>query len=104
MFRKDIDELEKIMEEKEIAPEIQRAIIGSMKDVWSGNYPHPFAFGHAHFGRGLFLQSILTDQADMGWINFFSGRWSVKWKEAQKSHYRNNKKKMSARSLAITIL
>ena len=78
VFRKGIDELEKIMEEKETSSEIQRAIIGSMKGVWSGNHPHPFTFGRAHFGRGLSLQNILSNQADIGWINFFSGRWSFK--------------------------
>ena len=66
------------MEEKEIAPEIQLAIIGKMKGIRSGNHPHPFTFGRSQFGRGLSLQSILSDQSDIGWINFFSGRWSVK--------------------------
>ena len=56
------------MEEKETAPKIQRAIIGSMKGARNGNHPHPFAFGHAQFGQGLSLQSILSDQADIGCI------------------------------------
>ena len=73
VFRKGIDELEKIMEEKETAPKIQQAIIVSMKCVQRGNHPYPSTFGRAHFGRGLSLQSILSDQADIGWINFFSG-------------------------------
>ena len=73
VFKKGIDELEKIMEENETAPNKERAIIGSMNGVQSGNHPHPSTFERAHFGRGLSLQSILSDQADTGWINFFSG-------------------------------
>ena len=70
----------------------------------SGNHPHTSTFGRAHFGRGLSLQSILSDHANIGWINFFLGRWSVKWKEAQKRHYRNMNKKKSASSWAVAIL
>ena len=82
VFKKGIDELEKIMEEKETAPEIQRAIIGNMMGMRSGHQPPPSTFGRAHFGQGLSLQSMLSDQTDIDWINFFSGRWNVKWKEA----------------------
>ena len=78
VFKKGVDVLEKIMEDKETAPDIQRAIIGSMNVVKRDNNPHPLSFGHAHFGRGLSLQSILSDEAEIGWINYFSGRWSVK--------------------------
>ena len=66
VFKKGIDELEKIMEEKETAPEIQQAIIGSMMGVRSGNHPHPSTFGCAHFSWDLSLQSILSDQSDIG--------------------------------------
>ena len=61
------------MEEKETAPELQRAITGNLMDMRTGNQPRPSTFGRAHFGRGLSLQSILCDQTDLGWINFFSG-------------------------------
>ena len=44
VFEKGTDELEKIMEEKETAPEIQRAIFGSMMGMRSGNQPHPSTF------------------------------------------------------------
>ena len=46
----------------------------------------------------------MSDQADIGWINFFSGRWSVKWKEAQKRHYCHMNKKKSARSWTVAVL
>ena len=49
MFKKGIDELEKIIEEKEIDLDIQRAIIGSMKGVCNGNHPHSLTFGRAHY-------------------------------------------------------
>ena len=104
VFGKGIKELEQIMEEKETAPELQQAIIGGMNGVRSGTRPHPYTFGRANFGRGLSLQSILSDQADISWIKLFLGRWSIKWKEAQKHHYRNMNKKKSARSWAVAII
>ena len=85
------------MKEQEKAPELQRAITGNLMGMRTGNQPHPHSFGRAHFGRGLSLHSILCDQADLGWINFFSGRWSVKWREAQQRHYRNMNKRKSAK-------
>ena len=63
---KGIDELSKIMEEKKTAPEIHRAIIGNLMGMRTGNQPHTYSFGRAHFGRGLSLHSILCDQADLG--------------------------------------
>ena len=81
MFKKGIDELEQILNEKETAPDIQKAIIGSLNGIQMSNLPHRYTFGQTHFGRGLSLQGIMSDQADIGWINFFSGWWSVKWKE-----------------------
>ena len=104
VFKKGIDELEKILEEKETAPELHRAIVGNLMGMRSGSQPRPATFGRANFGRGLSISVILSDQAEIGWINFFSGRWSVKWKEAQKRHYRNMNKRKSAKSWAVAIL
>ena len=73
VLKKGIDELVKIMEEMETAPEIHRVIVRNLMGMRSGHQPRPSTFGRAHFGRGLSLQSILGDQADLGWINFFSG-------------------------------
>ena len=103
MFKKGIDELEKIMEEHETAPELQRAITGNLLGMRTGSQPYPHSFCQAHFGRGLSLHSILCDQVDLGWINFFSSRWSVKWREAQQHHYRNMNKRKSARSWAVAL-
>ena len=58
------------MEEKETAPDIQKAIIGSLSGLQIDNLPHQYTFGIAHFGRGLSLQGIMSDQADIRWINF----------------------------------
>ena len=66
VFKKGIDELEKIMEEHETAPELQRAITGNLLGMRTSSQPHPHFFGRAHFGRGLSLHSILCDQADRG--------------------------------------
>ena len=50
MFKKGIDELEKILDEKEIAPNIRKAIIDSLNGMRIGNLPHQYTFGRAHFG------------------------------------------------------
>ena len=102
--KKGIDELKKIMEEKETAPEIQRAIISNMMGMRSGHQPHPSPLAMHTLVKFFLLQSILSDQANIGWINFFLSRWSVKWKEAQKQHYRNMNKRKSAKSWAVAIL
>ena len=104
VFKKGIDELVQIMEEQETAPELQRAITGNLMGMRTGNQPHTHSFSCAHFGRVLSLHSILCDQTDLGWINFFSGRLSVKWREAQQRHYRNMNKRKSTRSWAIAII
>ena len=104
VFIKGADEMEQLLEDKDIAPALQRAIIGSMKGARSGTHPHPSTYGRAQFGCGLSLQSIVSDQVDIRWINFLSGRWSVKWKEPQKRHYFNMNKKKSARAWAMVIL
>ena len=104
VFIKGVDEMEQLLEEKDTAPALQRAIIGSMKGVWDRNHLYPSTYWQAQFGRSFSLQSIVSDQVDIGWINFLSGRWSVKWKEAQKRHYLNMNKKKSARAWAVAIL
>ena len=77
-FKKGKHELERILDEKGTAPNIRKAIIGSLNGIRIGNLPHRYTFGRAHFGQGLSLQGIMSDQADIDWINFCSGRWSVK--------------------------
>ena len=54
------------MDEKNIAPDIQRAIIDSLNGIQIGNLPYYSTFGQAHFGRGLSFQGIMSDQADIG--------------------------------------
>ena len=89
--------MEQILDEKETAPDLQKFIIGSLNGVQIGNLPHKYTFDRANFGLRISLQGIKSDQADIRWIDFFSGRWSVKWKEAQNRHYLNMNKKESAR-------
>ena len=50
------------------------------------------------------ISGILCDQAEIGWINFLCGRWSVKRKEAQKRHYLRMNKKKSACLCTIVII
>ena len=49
-----------------------------------GKDPHVTAFGSASFDDDLTLSTIMRDQERIGGLNFFSGQWIVKWKDAQK--------------------
>ena len=61
MFKKGIDELEMILDEKGTAPDIWKAIIGSLNDIQIGNLPHQYTFGCAHFGHVFFsLSKVLS--------------------------------------------
>ena len=82
VFMKGIAKMEQILEEKETSPDPQKEIIDILTGVRIGNLPHQHSFGCANFGHGLTLQGIMCDLADIGWINFFSGGWSVKWSKA----------------------
>ena len=86
VFKKKTDELKKILEEKEIASDIQNAIIGWLTIAWRGGNRRTITFGTTNFGDDLTLSGILRDQVGIGCLNFFSGRWRVKWREAQKRH------------------
>ena len=46
----------------------------------------------------------MQDQHCIGWINFFAGRWGMKWKEAQKRHYMRMNMKKSAKLCVVAIL
>ena len=74
VFKKGLNELAEIMDELDTSPELQRAITGNMLGMRSGNQPHSHSFGNAYFGHNLSLHSILCDQAELGWMNFFMGR------------------------------
>ena len=86
--------MEMILEEKEISPD----------GVRTDTLPHQYSFGRANSGLCLTLQGIMRDQANIGQIKFFSGPFSVKWKEIQKHHYCNMNKKKSARLWVVAIL
>ena len=85
-WRKNLNKLQKEMEYLETAPIITRTIIGSLRHVHNGTNPSVYSFGDSAFGGGITIRGIIEDQADIGWTNFLCGRWSVKWKEAQKRH------------------
>ena len=70
-FKKGITELEQILEDKETASNLQKAIIGSLNNVQICNLPHQYIFGNAHSGQGLSLQNIMSDQAEIGWVISF---------------------------------
>ena len=58
-----------------------------MKRVRSSTNPTPYFFDCSSSNGCFTITSILCDQSDIGLINFLCGRWSVKWKDAQKKHY-----------------
>ena len=84
----DQDELNglKLLMLKMLSIFVQGSICYGMPVIydWQGRIllSHQYTFGCAHFEQGLSLQGVMSDQADIDWINFLSGRWSVKWKEA----------------------
>ena len=84
---KNLKEFKKELEDLETAPIITRTIIGSLRHVHNDTTPSIYSFGDSVFGGGIKIRGIIEDQADIGWTNFLCGRWSVKWKEAQKRHY-----------------
>ena len=65
VFKKGITELKQILEEKETAPDLQKAIIGILTGVRIGSLPRQYSFGQANFGLGLTLQAIIRDQANI---------------------------------------
>ena len=93
-----------IIEDLETKPSLQAAILGALKLTCQGITPHTHAFGLTDFSNGLTLSGIMQDQQHIGWINFFAGRWGIKWKEAQKRHYMRMNKKKSAKLWVVAIL
>ena len=90
--------------EKEMSPDLHKAIIGILTSVRKDNQTHQYYFGQTNFGHDITLPRIMRDQADIGWLNFFSGQWSLKWREAQKSHYLGMNKKKSTRLWVVAVL
>ena len=96
LYNKGVGELGTLKKNMETALEVQIAVLGIMKRVRSSNNPTPYYFGCDSFGSGLTITGILCDQENVGWINFLCGRWSMKWKGAQKRHHICMNKKKSA--------
>ena len=94
----------KVLEDLETAPTITKTIISSLRHVYNSTTSSVHSFGHSYFGGGISLRGIIKNQTDISWTNFLCGRWSVKWKEAQKRHYLRMNKKKSARLWVIAIL
>ena len=84
---KNLTELKQELEGLETAPIITRAIIGGLREVHQGAIPSAYSCGTGSFDGGITISDIIRDQADIGWVNFLCGRFSVQWKEAQKRHY-----------------
>ena len=104
-YKKGLNKLQKKkMEHLDIATIITQAIIGGLRHVHNGTTPAPYSFGNFAFGRGITISGIIKDQVDIGWINFLCGRWSDKWKQAQKRHYLQMNKKKPACLWTIAIL
>ena len=101
---KNLKELKKELEDLATAPILTRTIIGGLRHVHNGTTPSPYSYGNALFDGGITISCIIRDQADIGWINFLCGQWSVKWKEAQRRHYLQMNTKKSPYLWTIAIL
>ena len=101
---KNLKGLKQKLEVLETAPIITRAIIGGLREVHKGGNPSAYSCGTGSFDGGITISGIIRDQADIGWINFLCGRFSIQWKEAQKRHYLRIGSKKSPRLWAIAIL
>ena len=104
LFRKGTDEMKVILEELESEPTLQKTIICCLHLVQRGNNLDVTASGFTNYGDGLTLSQILRDQHRIGLINFFAGRRSVKWNEAQKRHYLKMDRKKSTKLWVVEIL
>ena len=92
----NVKELKKELEDHKTARTITRTTIGTLKHAYNGTTSSVYSFGNVNYGRGITIRGILKDQAKIVWTNFLCGRWSMKWKEAQKKHYLRMNKKKSA--------
>ena len=92
------------MKEKETHPKLQETIIDSLKSIRVNRVPAINRYNNFEFDVGLSLAGIFHTQKSTGWKNFMLGRWSPKWKEAQRRHYIRIGSKKSAKQWTIAIL
>ena len=104
VFTTGLDRMKTIMVDLETEPTLHAAILGALKLTRRRIIPHIHAFGLTDFSDGLTLPGIMQDKHRIGLINFFAGRWGVKWKEAQKRHYMRMNKRKSAKLWVVAIL
>ena len=72
------------MKEKDTHPTLQETIIDALKSIQVNCVPAINRCNNVVFDVGLSLAGILESQKSTGWKNFMLGRWSPKWKEAQR--------------------
>jgi len=94
------NELQRTLEERGN----RRQSLASWVTLGVASTPILISLAAVTFEMDLLSPGILRDQADIGWLIFLSGCWSVKWREAQKCYYLRMNKKKSARLWAIAIL
>ena len=87
IVKKNLTEFKQELEEWKTAPMITQAMIGGLRAVHKGATPSVYSCGMGSIDGGITISGIIKDQADIGWINFLCGRFSIQWKEAQKRHY-----------------
>ena len=63
----------KVLEDLDISPTLKKMIIGSLRHVHNGTTPSVQSFGYGNFGGGITIRSIMEDQADIEWTNFYVG-------------------------------
>lgn len=79
VFKKGMDSIKKILEDFDTEPNLQTIILGCLHLIWMDR-SSPTAFGTVIFGDGLTLPGIMRDQERIGWLDFISAHWSMKWK------------------------
>ena len=104
VFNKGIKDLEKIMIENDTHLKLKETIINALKSTQANRVPAINRCNNVVFDVGLSLAGILDSQKLMGWKNFMLGRWSPKWREAQRRHYIRIGSKKSAKQWTIAIL
>ena len=98
-WRTGLQSLATEMESQQTHPILAKAIIQALHR-WRRNLPlYP-----QEFPTTLGIRTAVTRQGQMGWENFFLGRWHRKWADVQHRHLRQTGSKRSSRRWTVAII
>ena len=69
-----------------------------------GNWCKGLPIAASLFDSIFGLQDAVAEQTEIGWNNFWVGRWSTKWQVVQKRYYKSINSKKSSRRWATAIV